>query len=88
MAEVHTWTVTVNVFDHGDSSAAHAVLTTSAGSLTGHGRAQRNPHDVAVPEIGAEIAAARALRELADRLLGAASDDISEVQHERVHLRR
>jgi hypothetical protein len=31
---------------------------------------------------------ARALRDLADRLLGAASDDIAEVQHEEVHLRR
>jgi hypothetical protein len=88
MDEVHTWTVTVNLFDHGDSSAAHAVLTTPAGELTGHGRARRNPHDVAVPEIGQEVAAARALRDLADRLLGAASDDIAEVQHEDVHLRR
>jgi hypothetical protein len=86
--EVHTWTVTISVFDHDDSTAAHAVLKAPAASLTGHGRARRNPHDVGVPQIGQEVAVARALRDLADRLLGVASDDIAEVQHEDVHLSR
>jgi hypothetical protein len=88
MGEVRTWSVTLDVFDHQDSTTARAVLRTAAGSTTGRGQARRNPHDVAVPEIGQEIAVARALRDLADRLLGAASDDIAEVQHEEVHLRR
>jgi hypothetical protein len=41
-----------------------------------------------VPEIGEEVAVARALRHLADRLLATASDDISQIEHHEVHLRR
>jgi hypothetical protein len=39
-----------------------------------------------VPEIGEELATARALRDLADRLLNATSDDLSEIEHQRIHL--
>ena len=44
------------------------------------GEAHRNPRDVHVPEIGDEIAAARALLHLVDRLLGVASADIEAVE--------
>jgi hypothetical protein len=61
---------------------AHAVLTTSAGtSLDGRGEARRNPHDPAVPEVGEELAASRALGDLADRLLGETAADIAELEH-------
>jgi hypothetical protein len=87
MSSVGTWKVTLQLFDHEDTTAAHAVLTTDTGTVHGHGRAKRNPSDLAVPEIGVELAAARALRDLADHLLRITSDDISEVQHEQhVHL--
>ena len=46
-----------------------------------------NPSEVAVPEIGDEVPAARALRRLADRLLGVASDDIKAIEGHEVHLR-
>ena len=89
----HTWNVAVHLFDaddierDGTLTAAHAVLTTSSGTiLEGHGRARRNPDDPAVREIGEELAVARALRELADRLLRATSDDIAEIEHHPVHL--
>jgi hypothetical protein len=89
----HTWNVAVHLFDaddierDGTLTAAHAVLTTSHGtSLHGHGRARRNPDDPQVREIGEELAAARALRDLADRLLRATSDDIAEIEHQPVHL--
>ena len=92
-----TWKVTIYLFDADDArhdtgvTKAHAVLSTSAGTtLDGYGRARRAPRDVDVPEIGEELAAARALRHLADRLLSATSDDIEALEHEDgelVHLR-
>ncbi|PFG43746.1 uncharacterized protein DUF1876 [Isoptericola jiangsuensis] len=89
----HTWKITVQLFDTDDLvrdgrlTTAHAVLTTSAGTtLEGHGEARRNPDDPSVPEIGEELATARALRDLADRLLAATSDDIAAFEHHPVHL--
>jgi hypothetical protein len=90
-----TWKVRIDLFEtddvHGDGDVtkAHAELTTSSGTqLRGQGRARRAPQDRDVPEIGDELAAARALRDLADRLLRATSEDISALEHEDVHLVR
>ena len=90
----HTWTVSIQLFDADDiepggvETTAHAVLTTSSGTtLEGQGVARRNPHDAAITEIGEELAAARALRVLADRLLEATSEDIAEIEHHPVDLR-
>lgn len=89
METTRTWRVEVHLFDHEGSTAADAVLTTHTGTqLHGQGRARRNPSDIDVPEIGEEVAAARALRDLAERLLATASDDISEIEHAEVHLQR
>lgn len=88
MSTIHTWHVTLNVYETDDGTAVHAVLTTDDGVVEGHGRARRNPHDVDVPEIGAEIAAARALNDVGAELLRLASGDIEAVQHEHVHLVR
>lgn len=86
---IQTWRVQIHIFDHEDSTTADAVLTTQAGvALHGHGQARRHPADMDVPEIGEEVAVARALRHLADRLLATASDDISDIEHHEVHLRR
>jgi hypothetical protein len=41
-----------------------------------------------VPEIGDEIAVARALNDLSRRLLGIAQDDVAALTHERVRLHR
>jgi hypothetical protein len=86
---VKTWKAQLQLFSDGEDSSAHVVLTTDAGNTVhGHGRARRNPADAEVPEIGEELAAARALRDLADKLLELASGDISEVEHKDVHLQR
>ncbi|MFZ5870624.1 MAG: dsRBD fold-containing protein [Actinomycetota bacterium] len=86
---IQTWKVEIHLFDHDDSTSADAVLTTHTGTrIHGHGRARRNPSDADVPEIGEELAAARALRHLADRLLETASADISQIEHTEVHLKR
>ncbi|WNB87468.1 DUF1876 family protein [Cellulomonas sp. ATA003] len=45
------------------------------------------PRDPDIREIGEELAAARALRDLADRLLRATSDDITDIEHREVRLR-
>jgi hypothetical protein len=76
-AVTHTWHVTINLFDTDDLSGT---------TLNGYGRARRSPGDPDVPEIGEELASARALRDVADRLLKATSDDISQIEHHEVHL--
>jgi hypothetical protein len=79
---MHTKTWIVEIFiseDDDDTTHAHAVLSTEESSqIVGAGLARRNPHDPEVAEIGDELAAARALREVADRLLGVVRDDITE----------
>ena len=56
--------------------------------MTGVGQAQRNPLDPSVPEIGDELAVARALRNLAERLLHTTEKDITGVTGEPAHLHR
>lgn len=75
---VKTWRVDLYVYEHGHSTSAHAVLHGEAPiALESRGEARRNPAHREVPEIGDEVAVARALRRLADRLLGVAADDIA-----------
>ena len=69
--------------DYGTRSPSYGCPT----ALDNRGETRRNPSDVDVPEIGDEVAAARALRRLADRLLGVASDDIEMIEAHEVHLR-
>ena len=55
------------------------MLRTDAGTELRHeGVARRNPHDRDIPEIGDELAAARALSDLAHHLLDVAGGDIEE----------
>lgn len=84
---VRTWNVRVDVFEAGAGTTAHAVLRSDApANLEGTGSAQRRPGDTDVPEIGDEIAVARALRQLADALLGTAAADLSAVEGQAVTL--
>lgn len=71
--------VQIYLTEDGDDTRARAVLTTrdSAG-LAGSGRARRHPSDPAVPEIGDELAASRALADLAERLAVITQRDIRE----------
>lgn len=88
MAATKHWTVDIYLGEHDDGSTyAEARLVTHAtAGLRAVGTARLNPSDV-VPEIGDEIAAARALRALADQLLDVATGDVENVTHESVHLR-
>jgi hypothetical protein len=73
------WRVNIDVFEVGDETTAHAVLVgaPAAAGLDASGEAHRNPSDVPVSKIGDEVAVARALRALSDRLLETASAEMS-----------
>lgn len=74
---VKTWTATITIAEEGPETTATVVLSDEAPQpLDGVGHAHRNPHDPESAVIGDEVAVARALRRLADRLLGTAEADI------------
>ena len=84
-----TWDVRITVVESGGSTTAEAtVMNGPPESLRGVGHARKSPGDPEVPLIGDEIAAARALRKLADRLLAVAESDVSEAVGHRAHLHR
>jgi hypothetical protein len=70
------WKVRLYLFEDEGTTKARAVVDTGATALTGHGVAHRNPADRDVPEIGDELAAGRAMYDLAQQLVGAAERDI------------
>lgn len=54
--------------------------------LTAQGVTTRNPADPRQQRVGEEVAAARALNDLAGKLLDKASTDIAEAMHKETHL--
>ena len=77
MDAVKTWTVQVDIDEHEDRTRAVARLRTDdSQSLAGTGYARLNPADRNVPQIGDELAVARALSELSNLLLDVAARDI------------
>lgn len=79
------WTVQVTLEEQGDDTHADATLTVDGKSeLKGYGGSRRNPHDESEPRIGDELATARALSDLAHRLLDAAAHDIEAKTHQKV----
>jgi len=71
------WKVRLHLFEDDDGTTkAHLVLDTGTKELTGHGSAHCHPADADVPEIGDELAAGRALNDLAGQLLQVAERDI------------
>jgi hypothetical protein len=89
MATTKRWSVQIFIDEHDGTTRAEARLETADKThVVGIGTARLNPHDVNVPEIGDELATARALSELAHRLLEAAAEDIQGVTHGPVHLDR
>jgi hypothetical protein len=80
-----TWWVEVFLGEvDGVSTASARLHTRTRTSMSAHGTARLSPSDGDVPEIGYELATARALAALAQQLLEAAADDIGEVTHELV----
>lgn len=84
MTAVKSWSVDIYIWENEGRTHAEARLRpTGVVTLTGEGTARLNPADRDVPEIGDELAAARALSDLAHRLLHAAAEDIEAITHER-----
>lgn len=82
-----TWTIQVNLDEHDDDTVAEAVLSIeNKMELRGHGMSRRNPADESVPQIGDELATARALSDLAHQLLRAAAEDIESKTHTTAHV--
>ena len=89
MATTKRWSVEIFIDELDATTRAEARLETADKThLVGVGTARLNPHDVNVPEIGDELAAARALSELGHRLLESAADDIEGATRRPVHLDR
>lgn len=83
------WRVDIFVDEHDDERTTRAearLQTNDKTHLTGRGAAHRNPADSEVAEIGDELAVARALSDLAHKLLEAAASDIEAISHTKVHL--
>jgi hypothetical protein len=85
MATVDSWPVEISLREEDRETHAEARLTAGVG-LVGHGLARCNPDDRDVMQIGEEIAAARALSDLAHRLLSYAAGQIEDITHERARL--
>ena len=89
MNEAKRWTVVIDIGEHeGRTEAIARLHTRDTDNLVGVGRARLNPADRDIPEIGDEIAAARALSELGHRLLSAAADDIEAITHVHAEIQR
>ena len=81
------WLVSLSVAESDGQTRAEARLAMPGGEqLAGHGQARRNPADREMPQIGAQLAAARALTDLAGQLLHAAAAAIEDSTHERARL--
>jgi uncharacterized protein DUF1876 len=77
MSHTAEWKVRIHLFEDDDGTTkAHVVLDTGTTALTGHGTAHCHPADTDVPEIGDELAAGRAMHDLAHQLLNVAGHDI------------
>jgi len=89
MTHTRTWTVEISIAEHvGERiTRAAAILHRDARTpVRGEGEARRRPADTEVPEIGDELATARALADLAYKLLDVSAGDIEQFTHRAVHL--
>ncbi|MFF5859458.1 dsRBD fold-containing protein [Streptomyces sp. NPDC012751] len=77
MSHTGQWSVRLHLFeDDAGTTKAHITLDTGTTTLTGSGTAHCNPSDTTVPEIGDELAAGRAMHDLAHQLLDVAGRDV------------
>lgn len=89
MDAVKQWTVDVYISEHEQQRRTYAEARLRSGDtaeLRGSGVARRNPRDLEIPEIGDELAVARALEDLSRRLREVTAGDIEEVTHQPVEL--
>lgn len=78
--------VDVNVVEEDDECRATATVATSRGPLRADGTAHRKPADPQIPMVGEELAIGRALVDLGEQLISAATADMSMPPSARAHL--
>ncbi|GAA4263253.1 DUF1876 domain-containing protein [Dactylosporangium darangshiense] len=89
MIAAKRWTVDVFIDEHDGRTYAEARLhAEDSAHLVGTAEARLHPSDRDVPEIGDELAVARALSDLGHQLLVTAAADIEAVSDRSVHLSR
>ncbi|MQA87180.1 MAG: DUF1876 domain-containing protein [Streptosporangiales bacterium] len=87
MNQTRTWDLHVHIVEKDRETTANILVTTDGGTvITGRGAAHRNPRDSDVPEIGDELAVARALSQVAGKLVDAAAHRISHTEQRTVKL--
>jgi len=87
MAASDRWSMVLSIQESdGETMATAQLIMEGDEHLAGRGRARLNPADQGVERIGAEIATARALSDLAHKLLHAAAVDVEGMTHQRAHL--
>jgi hypothetical protein len=80
------WTIEVLLEEDDAETEATVLLRMGHREVGGWGRARRNPRDPQRPQVGEELAIARALSELSHKLVDAAAVEIEEYEGQRVHL--
>jgi hypothetical protein len=78
--------IDLELVEDDDECRATATFVTSRGEMQAVGLARRNPVDPQVPMVGEELAIGRALAELGERLVAAASTDLSDPPPQDEHL--
>ncbi len=87
MTQAKQWRVDIYIDEHDARTRARARLhNPDETKLVGVGLARLDPADTNVPEIGDELAVARALSDLAHQLLDATVKDIEAITHHPVQL--
>ncbi|WP_125776859.1 dsRBD fold-containing protein [Antribacter gilvus] len=81
-----TWHVEVTLVESAGSTTAEATVVGPPQTLRAVGHARKAPEDAEVPVIGDELAAGRALRRLADRLLEVAEKEVSSSVGHKAHV--
>ncbi|WP_374064257.1 DUF1876 domain-containing protein [Streptomyces himalayensis] len=81
-----TWHVDLGIQEDGNDTGANAALRLpDSTELKAHGHAKRHPDDPVQNRVGEELAAARALNDLARQLLRKAAHEIEEATHVPAH---
>ena len=75
-----SWQVNITFSEDPVRTRADAVLQLASDKFHGFGQAKRAPEDPSVPVIGEDLAAARALSDLAHQLLHAAAERIESFE--------
>jgi hypothetical protein len=78
MRREQAWSIEIIFVEEQDKTRADAILVSDQHRYHGWGRAKRDPADPDIPRIGEEVAAARALNDLAHQLLHSAMTELED----------